>query len=215
MKIKNKNYREFLEKGVITILTSEHLARALNQVTGIRGNYVKEGRALVIGLYYTGARPAELLEMECKDVEKEGNYISMDLKTLKRGLARKVYVSQQRLGMKEFYKYSKSNFPNYKMFFHYKRDYLKSVKLPSGEIKQYTETSYAVRYYINKWFKGVVNNDTIPPYFLRHNRISSAAEKGATLQELKYLKGARDIKSVNPYLHLDKTKAKKLAKKIF
>ena len=187
---------------------------ALKNVKGIRGKFIKEGRCLLIGLYWTGARPAEILEMECKDIQKEDSFITLDIKTLKRGIDRKVYISQHRLGIKELYNYSKSNFPNYKMFFHYKREHHKRVTLPSGEVKDYIETSRAVRYYINKWFDGIVNNDTIPPYYLRHNRLSSAANKGATLLELKYLKGARDIKSINPYLHLDKTKAKKLAKKI-
>lgn len=208
--ITNKNYRNFLDNGLIEIINLDQLKQALNNVRGIHGRYVQEARALLILLYYTGCRPVEALNIKAADIEKEKSYIVVKIPAAKRGLPRKVFLPYRFALIKELYKYSRAVFPDFLLFMHYRSNYERKTK--KGKTR--ADITTRIRYYVNKWFDGVVDNDTIPPYFLRHSRFSQLSEAGLAPQELKYLKGSKTFASVNPYLHLSRRKAVQIAKHI-
>ena len=211
-KIKNQHYRKFIDQGIINILTTEQLKLGLKNVTGIRGKFLREGRAMLIFLYWSGARPIELFAMRAKDLEKDGNYLTCFIPTAKRGRARKIYISLHRMGITELYNYSRAIFPGQFMFYHYKSTYTRLVKHKSGKISEYEENGDRLRYYINKWFKNILPG-SIPPYYFRHSRLSSLSANGATRAELKFYKGAKDGRSVDAYEHISQVTAKSLSKK--
>lgn len=208
MKITNSNYRRFLDKGEIEPINEEQIKTALNN---IKGRYRREGRALLIALYFTGARPNEVLQIRGKDIKKEGPHITVQVKGSKRGLSRKIYLPYKNELVKELLQYARSLFSEMLIFHHYKNNYPRRTITKTGKIKTRVETTDKIRYYINKWFKGVVD-DSIPPYFLRHSRFSKLAMKGVNTEQIRILKGAKDGKSVAPYIHLSSTEAKKISK---
>lgn len=209
-KITNKAYRQFLDEGIIETLGESDIKKALSN---IKGKNVKEGRALLIALYYTGARPNEVLDIKSKDVQKKKSYVLIKVKGSKRGLPRTIYLQYRRPLVKEFYKYACSIFPGMYLFHnfigHYERTYINK----EGEIKTRIDTTDKLRYHVKKWFQGVVKG-SITPYFLRHNRFSKLAEKDVRLQDIRMLKGSRTTDSIKYYLHLSSRSAKKIARKM-
>ncbi len=207
-KIKNKNYRQFLDTGIINILSEDHITQALSN---IKGKYIKEGRALLITLYYTGARPVEILQLKAKDIKKERSYVTIRIPGSKRGLPRTIYLRYKKDLVKELYLYANGIFDEAYLFFHYRGEYVRTVMTKQG-LKQRIETSDKIRYHIKKWFKNVID-DSIPPYYLRHNRMSKWSEAGLNTKDLRMLKGSRTEASVMPYIHMSKSTAQKAAKK--
>lgn len=204
-KIKNKNYREFLDKGTIKLLHEPDIERALMNVTG---RYSKEGRALLITLYYTGGRPVEVLSLKPADIEKKGGKVIINMPAAKNGLPRPVWLNYKFPLVKELYKYTRSMFPGMFLFHHFRGKY---ERIRKGKV--YIEVADKLRYYLNKWFADIIE-DSIPPYYLRHNRLSKLSAAGATMDELRMFKGAKDFNSIIPYIHLSADIAKKISKKI-
>lgn len=208
-KITNINYRRFLDSGEIEPITLEELIKALDC---IKGKHIKEGRALLIALYYTGARPNEVLRLKPKDISKEGSYILIKLQGSKGGISRTVRLRYQLDLVKEFYKYAMGLFEDIFLFYDYRGQYTRKVLTQKG-YKLRVDITQKLYYYIKKWFKDI-RPDSINPYFLRHNRFSKLSMAGATAEEIRILKGAKNINSVTPYLHLSPDTSKKIAKKI-
>lgn len=209
-KIKNKNYRQFLDKGEITLIKPEQIDQALKNIKG--SNY-KEGRSLLIALYYTGGRPNEVLDTNTEHINKEGSYLKYFLKGSKGGLSRTIYLPLRIPHIKELWKYRNAMPPNYQLFHHFKSKYTRTKVNKKGEIITLSETTAKLRYHLNKWFTGVIE-DSITPYFLRHNRFSQLSEAGAALQDIRMLKGSKTTESVTPYLHLSSKISKNIARKI-
>lgn len=209
-KIKNYNYRQFIDKGEIELINVDQLKQALNNINGRHKN---EGRALLIVLYYTGCRPVEALRVRAKEIYKEGHYIRIRLKGSKRGLPRTPHLPYRIDLIKELYKYASGRFQDMLLFPSYINRYVRQHKNKKGEIKEYIETTNKVYYHIKKWFEGVIT-DSIPPYFLRHNRFSKLSEKGVDLNHLRMLKGSKTFDSIIPYQHLSTKLSKKIARNI-
>lgn len=209
MKIKNVHYRQFLDNGIITLLTEDQIDISLSNVTG---RNKLEGRALLIALYYTGARPNEILSLYGKDVKQEGSFIVIQIPSSKGGLPRPVYLQYKKDKVKELYKFALGVFPDLYLFPNFRNSYTRTKINKKGVIKENTEITDKLRYYFKKWFKNIEGG--ISPYFLRHNRFSSLISKGATQEDIRFLKGGKTLTSVTPYLHLSAASSKKLAKKI-
>lgn len=208
-KIKNVNYRMFLDEGIIKIVEEADIFKALGNIKGKRA---KEGRALVILLYYTGARPIEALNLKAMDISKKDTYVVIKfIKTWKQGLPRTIYLPYSKALVKEFYQYATSVFPDLYLFYNFKNKYKRLYKSKKGEIKEYIEETNKLPYYFKKWFKGIID---ISPYYLRHNRFSKLSQEGITDSQLQYLKGAKSVESVRPYKHMSSLTAKKLARKM-
>jgi integrase len=211
-KITNEQYSRFYSKGMIELLTLEELEQALKNVKGMYGKHIKEGRALLITLYYTGARPIEALSLLAENVYKEGSYIKIDVPTAKRGVPRTISLPSRFKLIKELYAFAQSNFRGRYLFYNYRSKRVKTYVI-KGVTKTYDDISDKLRYYCLKWFKDV-RGGSITPYFLRHNRFSQLANAGVSPQDIQFLKGARSTDSVQPYLHLSRKKSEDLAKKI-
>lgn len=209
-RITNPNYRKFLDKGEIETIGREELKRAL---ANVKGKHTKEGRSLLILLYFSGARPNEALRVKSEDIERDNSYVTVQLPGSKGGLARKIYLSYTDEFVKELYQYSKGLFPGQYCFFHFQNHYKRTTLSKKGEIKEYDSIADKLRYHFKKWFAGVVP-DGIPPYFLRHNRFSKMSEEGASPEEMRLIKGSRTFESISPYVHLSSKAAKSAARKI-
>lgn len=207
MKIKNPNYREFLDHGEINVLTENHILAAFKN---IRAHH-KEARALLVLLYYSGCRPSEALKCLAKDVTKEGHYIRVQLRPSKGGLPRPVYLKPNEL-TKQLFFYAASQFDDMFLFPHFKNEYTRQTLTSQGIMKSHTETTDLVRYHLQRWFKGVIKG-SITPYFLRHNRFSKLAMAGVSMEEIRQMKGSRRIESVSHYIHMGAKTAQEIARK--
>lgn len=210
MKIKNENYRQFLDEGIIDLVTESQIMQALKNITG---RYTREGRALLIALYYTGARPNEILRLKGKDFGRDKSYMTVKVKGSKKGLARTLYFPYKLPLIKELYHYARSLFEEQFIFYHYKSSYIRTVKHKDGTTSQREDTTDKLRYHLQKWFKGVIEG-SITPYFLRHNRFSQLSQAGADREEIRMLKGSRSTESVSYYIHMSSKSAKDVAKRI-
>jgi len=90
-----------------------------------------------------------------------------------------------------------------------KRTNVYYTKKGERKIKNYDYVSNGLWYHFDKWFEGEIN-----PYFFRHNRFSKLMEAGGTMEEVMFLKGAKSMESVRPYIHMSKKKSEEIAKKI-
>lgn len=203
-KIVNKNYRKFLDSGEITILDKDALKRGM---CNIRKNQ-EEGRACCIALYYSGGRPTEVLNIKAQDIFRKGSYIGIRIIGVKRGLPRTLYLNIKDDLVKELWKFSRQAFPTQYLFNHFRGNY---KRLRKGKV--YIEIADKLRYHIYKWFSDILP-DGISPYYLRHNRFSSLAESGATLEEMRQWKGSKGYSSIMPYIHMSADLAKKVSRKI-
>jgi site-specific recombinase XerD len=212
VKIKNSNYRKFLDEGEIQILSPDMIEEALNNINKEK-RYIKEKRAFLIASYFSGARPNETLRLKPIDFSKEDSYILVKFKGSKRGLSRTIYLRYSNPMVKELWKYSRTIFDNAYLFYHLWSNYKRKKIDKYGKVYYLKEISGKLRYYFNKWFEGVID-DAIPPYYLRHSRFSALMQKDATHEEIRQLKGAKTIASVFPYSHMSSRSGKKMAKKI-
>lgn len=206
-KISNKNYRQFLDSGIITLIGTDRLTQALDN---IKEKYTREGRALLITLYYTGARPNEVLRLKAEDIKKESSFITIQVPGSKGGLPRKVYIPLSRKYIMELLHYSKSWPENYILFYHYQSKYVRKVINKKGVMLR-KDISNKLGYYVRKWFNGVLD-ESISPYYLRHNKFSQLAMKGATMDMIRQVKGSRTFESCMAYIHMSTDLAKKAAR---
>lgn len=204
--IKNPAYRQFLDKGLIDFVGEEEVKKMLSN---IKHRHLKQARSLVICLYYTGARPNEVLRIKGKDVTKERGYIIVQTPASKNGLPRPIYLPFKKEMVKEFYKYVCGCFNDQYIFFNFMNRYKRRRMNKKGEIKERIENSARVYYWVNKWSDG-----KLTPYFLRHNRFSKLSSSGITMEQIRMLKGSKTYESVTPYLHLSSESAKKVARKM-
>lgn len=207
--IRNKHYKQLLNENYIVTLSVEQIKQALDN---IKEKYKSEGRALLIVLFYTGARPNEVLRLKANDITKEGSYIIIQMKGSKGGLPRPIELPYKFELIKELYKYSKSVFPEMYLFYNYQSSYLRKIKHKDGSYTQKIDITNNLRYYFNKWFKGVLETP-IPPYYLRHNRFSLLAQWGYSDGDLMMLKGAKSVDSLHHYKHLSRHRSRRIAKK--
>jgi site-specific recombinase XerD len=212
-KISNVNYRAFLDKGEIQLIDIKLLNLALKNVSGIYGKNREEGRALLIALYLTGGRPIEVIGMQAKHVYKQDTYVAVQMLTAKRGKARIMYFRESMPIAKELYDYAIHKFPEMYLFFHYRSLETKTVKKKDGSTYEYADVAAKLTYHVKHWFKGVIPS-SIPPYYLRHNRFTSMAQNGVSINDIQQFKGAKTHESVQAYLHLSQHEAKKIAKHI-
>lgn len=166
---------EFVEEGIITPIKdiSPFLERCKND----------EEKALLILLYYTGARPIELSLLKPDDVDIDEKSVVVTIRTKKRGRARRLLLPLNKYN-KFVYEYAKTQH---------------EVLFPKFV------NPHRIRDFVYR-----ISDGQLSPYFFRHNRMSLLAMKGADARQIKLFKGAKDIKSVEPYLHLSKREMEQL-----
>jgi integrase len=210
VKIKNVHYVKFLKEGIIDVLNEDAIKLVL---AGLKHRFLKEARCLIISLYYTGARPNEILRLKAGDIQREGRYLILKVPSSKRGLPRSIYLPIQKPMVQELYQFVLVNHPEVFLFWHFRNNYNGVYKNKKGISKARHSISDRLRYYFRKWFS-VVMQDGIPPYYLRHNRFSKLSEKGASMEQLRQIKGSRTLDSITPYLHMSTKSAQETSKKM-
>lgn len=204
-KIKNERYKEFIDKGTINLFSMDELDKGL-----IKAGSSKHGRmarAFLIALYYTGARPVELLQLKPTNFEKRKSSLLIQIPTAKRGKPRVLLIPMSRKHVTELWKYASSLFEEIYIFFDLISDRKKYFKTKEGHTKQYTIITDRIYYYIKRWIG-------VNPYFLRHSRMSALSQNGASLLELQHFKGSVRPDSVMPYLHMSTEIAEKIGRKL-
>lgn len=209
-KIKHELYKQFMEKNIIQFVEETDVQKALDQ--NVTGKHTEEARAMIIIMYYTGARPNEILELKAKDVIHDKSYIKVWLKESKGGLPRTIWLQLKRPMVKEFFNYARKIYDEMFLFSSFRGMYIRTKQCRNG-VRTYIETTDKLRYHFKKWFKNF-HEDGIPPYYLRHNRFSKVSAKGGSAEEIRQLKGAKTFSSVVPYLHMSSKMGKSIAKKI-
>lgn len=214
-RIKNKHYREFLDTGLIQILNEEHIQKALQNASNTKYQSTKnstEARSLILMLYYTGARPNEVLRLKGKDCAMKGKYFTVKLPSSKGGLPRVMFLPIKKSFVKEMAKYCLTIYDEMYLFYNFTSRYVRRRTTKSGKDKVFIEIADSLRYWFKKWFDGVLE-EAIPPYYLRHNRFSKLIEAGISLEDARMLKGSRTFASITPYIHMSGKAAKNIAKK--
>lgn len=213
-RIKNKQYLLFLEQGQINTLDEKDIRKALNQCNGLNGKWVEEARCLILMMYYSGARPNEVLNLRESDIDLKKPYLVVKMKGSKRGLPRVMHFSYRLKLVKMLWEYVSKCPPGYYLFFHFRNRYVRRYKTKKGEQRVIIQTTDKLRYHFKKWFKGIPEEEGVPPYFLRHNRFSLLSEAGATPEEMRQFKGSKTFTSITPYLHMSSRMARNIAKRI-
>lgn len=165
----------------------EYAAALLRSVDKTYSMRKSEHKAYIAMLYLTGARPEEIRLMQKSDIQITENYVMIRLKTLKRGMDRTLIFSNKTPFIDVILEHSDSC----------------DMELFTMDLSTYKKMIYKV------------SQDNVTPYTFRHFRLTFMAVKlNATPYELKYWKGAKDLRSVEPYVHLSGSQIKKFADKI-
>lgn len=166
------------------LVTKEEALKLLHGIKRLRD------KAIISILYLTGARPGEILELTTDDVRVTDREFEIKLTTLKQKEG-KFHVKKRTL---VFHRPLPSD------------DFIETFieyynTLPSGPLFKMSDRN--LRYIIERSAKKILGFP-LCPYNFRHTRMTEFAAEGRGIEELKYLKGATDIRSIAPYLHARK-----------
>lgn len=206
-RLKNELYLKLLNGDFVPLVYKDELRHVIDNIIRTE-RHKREAATLLLFLYYTGARPAEILDLKRENLYREGQFIYIRLRTKKRGKSRTLSISMRQQWMKEVYDYLQRIYFTEYLFPHFRCSYVREKKNKDGTVRKIPEVSATLRYHFKKWF----TNRPIIPYFLRHNRFSIMLERGASYEEVKEAKGARSLSSVDPYTHFSKKSAKKFSR---
>lgn len=211
VKITNTQYREFLNKGIISTIEPEHLNTIL---TNLQSRHKTEATALIITAYLTGARPNEILQLKSHHIQTKGQNISIQLTGSKGGLPRTLFIPKKNTYAKILLQYAQTLPPNIFLFYHFRSNRVRITKNKKGHIKEQPVLSDRLYYHFKKWTTSIFP-DGIPPYYFRHNTFSKLImSDNITESDIKFLKGSKSLESVTPYLHLSKARSLKIGKHI-
>jgi len=185
--IRKHNHINIMPKYFVDIehlITKEEAMKMISYAKKLRD------KALISILYLTGARPGEVLDLTTDDIRVSDRELEIKLTTLKQKEGR-FHVKKRTL---VFHRPLPSN-----AFIETFIDYF--LSLPRGYLFKMSDRN--LRYIIER-----VSRDALGfplcPYNFRHSRMTEFASEGRGINELKYLKGATDIRSIAPYLHARK-----------
>ena len=145
---------------------------------------------LVAILYFSGARPDELIRLKKENIVEREGILDIKLHTSKLGKSGGFIIRERILSMNpgmEFFMIIKDYWINS----------LDDVLLDISErrMEQIIED---------------LSDKRFCPYNFRHSRLTKLARIGATLDQLMYWKGANDIRSVSPYIRGKKVEFDKI-----
>jgi site-specific recombinase XerD len=148
-------------------------------------------RLLVSILWTTAPRTSEAIELVRENVTYNINTVSITLKTLKLGKSKAFAIDHRTLTFKR---------PGMADSNMYLESIINQVRTlpPEGRLLPFTR----------RWADLVTNRlgmkaigRPIAPYHFRHSVLSHMAREGASIDQLKHFKGAKDIDSIVMYLH--------------
>lgn len=224
-KIKNPYYKAFINGDLIYEIRREDFEIVLDE---LQHQYQDQAKSLLILLWATGARPNEVLRLTGKHFIKTDKYLDVKLPGSKGSMARMVRLPLKDSLIQLVWEYVKTIPGSMYCFYFFRsrakrygvtKTYTKKNKI-TGEKeivtkrydKIYDEVSSKLRYYLPKWFN-VLFPEGIPPYYLRHNRMSIAAEN-LDSQALMLLKGSKTEGSIRPYIHQTRKTQRKISQEL-
>lgn len=142
-------------------------------------------------LYYTGARSSEICMLTWLNFNVLDNLISINIPTLKKGIGRTVFIPINK----------------------YTEFIIEKLRSISPSQKSNLVLNGLKWYNVRDRIYRITEN-TMCPYFFRHNRLSQLATAGVNMYELKHFKGAKRVDSVEPYIIRAGTNLKQIAEKI-
>lgn len=172
-KYKHPRMTEWKEKGYMQFMNKAEFAQHYETVKTLRD------KALLTILYFTGARPKEILQLTRADITWiSTSAVQVKLLTAKRKdkHIRIIDLPYKDKHVKALWEFCKDMPDAFYVF-----GWLRANKDPRGYIKSHLG---------------------FPAYFFRHNILSLLAAKGASRELIKAFKGAKDMRSVEPYIHL-------------
>lgn len=211
-KIVNELYAKFADKTnpeFVKTIGKDQFKAMLDNIEYNTKDKTQQARALSIIAYYTGLRPVEILALTPTQFTKDRMDLALQVVPAKGGRAGTLLIPMGPL-LREAYDYVKKGIPTAPAFYQF-ISYNKNNKVTwttkDGETKtrNYPRTTRNINYFANKWFG-------FPFYFFRHNRFTRMSEAGATMDDIKEAKLAKDIRSVDPYVAYSRVKAKKRRK---
>jgi integrase len=178
-----KPWWDLVKNGIGQFITVSELDQLLKRCE------LKIEKVLLILLYYTGARPSELLELTKENFRITEKTLFVSIPTKKHGETRTIPLPLRN--------------PRIRLVANY------ITTIPSGVkfLKTRFNSDHSIRNFVYK-----ISDNKYTTYFFRHNLLSILANYGATVYELKTWKGAKSIKSVEPYIRLAGTDLKKFEK---
>lgn len=217
----------------ITFYTDIKLKEWLNNIPKThlpQGATQREAYSLMVLLWYSGARATELAEFEKNQIypllegaKPQAFMLTLITKKRKDNEYRKIPIPYNPFTL-QAYRNIKDSLPQ-GYYFHafrgssgysnYTTKWTNSkviyVREPNGQLmpEQFTETKQKSYVCHNKKIRNYITSLTgLPPLYFRHHRFSWMARLGATTTQIKEFKGAKDSRSVEPYLQYSDQVAK-------
>ena len=150
----------------------------------------EEQRVLVALEYHTGARPSELLELRRRDFTIVGPDLRIVLQTKKGGDPRLISYDIQATPF----------VPDIVL------PWIQKLESADSPIFSFTTTT-RIKQIIYE-----LSEEKFCPYNFRHSKLTRMAMQGATAWELKAFKGAKTLRSVEPYVNLSPNTLEKFRK---
>jgi len=229
-KTNNEEYNKFIKENEIDLVDKEQLTLWLDQLTNKsrpKGCSIEQAQGLLTMIYYSGARPSEIVEVCAKDINKkkyERQWVyEIRLITLKNGNTRTIPIPINKQTT-QLYKYAKKYPDEHYIFYSFRKnikikakwDLQKDILIKENGVitndkhivhkeKEYFRRGHMLNYYTKIWTGKLA-------YFFRHHRFSFMADKGASDTDIQFFKGAKSPSSVEPYKHMSLKRKEKLVK---
>jgi integrase len=206
--IKNERYKGFKDTGFIDFIKSPEFCTKVETIHTNGVAKTNQLRAFFRIIYLTSRRPSEILELRLKDF-KEDDGLKIHFQTKKGGEPTTLILPPSPITQK-IQDYIKTIvMPEQLLFPLLRSDNTQTIryKTKAGEPreKKYLRVNTVT-------FRAAIKYFGVPPYFFRHNRLSMVMDNGGTLEDARYIKGAKGYSSVIPYAHMSTARAKKIAR---
>lgn len=220
-KITNEKYKAFLQGQMIETIPRKEFIEKMDAAEFKTDGFKKAFRCCAILLWMTAARPNEILRLQAKDLIKSGERLKVRIKGSKGGYEDAIPLPMNDKLVQEVWDFTKDKFADLYLFWQLQSqskmqgvNRVSSKKGPDGTLirkskhydREYPHLSNKIYRHFVKWFG-------VPPYYLRHNRMSVAGEN-LTINELMMLKRSKTEASVRPYLHLTSKSGRRIAKEL-
>jgi len=225
--IKNKYYKTFKDNWTeFKPLAVETFLDRVSQIQYKSAKKTTQAKVLLSLAFWTGLRPAELIELKPANIDRERGGIIIKATAKKGGVSGKIFLPIND-NTKYVYDYCKGIHPDMYLFPYFykakpahnkvcwtvKQRWLE--KQPDGTTQQIERTIKKTKVYLrytNNLDKLAIKWFDFPFYYFRHNRFSEMSLLGGTLEDIRQAKLAKTINSAFPYVKFGTVQAKRRSK---